>query len=118
MNRQTKSYYSYPSYPIPNSHREHRQFNSRSKVDRISSSLETFQQALGVIHSTTPFIEKYGPMIQKIPTMYRIYRAIKQVDNPNTKISTTKENTHTNTSEGFNQMNMQIGSYPLPTLYI
>lgn len=107
-------------------HRRHPQFPrvqghvKKTGMERFSSSLDTFQQVLGVVHSAAPYIESYGPVVQKLPTLYRIYRAIKNVDEPTAQMdredvqedSTQEEELSSQGSHSLSE------NYPSPKLYI
>lgn len=95
------------------------QAQQKNGLDKVSTSLDTFQQVLEVVHSTAPYIEKYGPVVQKIPSMYRMYKAIKTIDdtpsptNITAKEVANKEEISTNESP-----NTLPSGYPSPRLYI
>lgn len=112
MNRQQRGPFQYPrAQQLPT--------NKGSKMDRFSTSLDTFQQVLGVIQSTAPYIEKYGPIVQKLPTIYRIYRAMKDIDDPVEGPEQEDENTTEPSNNDISTNNeRQIGAYPLPTMFI
>lgn len=87
-----------------------------TKMNRFSTSLDTVQQVLGVVHSTAPYIEKYGPLVQKLPSIYRIYQAMKNIDIPE---STEQEQTELPSNPERAKKKAQPNSeYPSPTLYI
>ncbi len=87
-----------------------------AKLDRFSTSLDTVQQVLGVVHSTAPYIEKYGPIVQKLPSIYRIYQAMKDIDV--TKNTDEAQTEPVNKSESTTKRVRPNHTYPSPTLYI
>ncbi|MBY7143537.1 hypothetical protein KFZ56_10860 [Virgibacillus sp. NKC19-3] len=51
-------------------------------IGGLSGVLNNVQQVLNVVQSTTPIVQEYGPMVKNIPAMYRMMKAIKEVDHP------------------------------------
>lgn len=96
------------------------QTTRKSGLDKFSTSLDTFQKVLEVVHSTAPYIEKYGPVVQKIPSMYRIYRAIKNIDDSSSQAKEIGENTTNKTEEiATNPLANDLpNGHSSPTLYI
>ncbi len=92
----------------------------KTGMERFSSSLSTFQQVLGVVHSAAPYIERYGPVVQKLPTLYRMYRAIKNVDEPTAQVdSEDAQEVSAPTEEQNSQVSSSLPeNYPSPKLYI
>lgn len=92
----------------------------KSGLDKFSNSLDTFQQVLDVIYSTAPYIEKYGPVVQKLPSMYRMYKAIKNMDDESSQINKSDNNETIKAGEDSTNplSNTLPNSYPSPTLYI
>lgn len=60
-------------------------------VNGVSKTLGNVQQVLNVVQSTTPFIQQYGPMVKNIPSMYRMIKAFKDVDNSDKPDADKKE---------------------------
>ena len=49
----------------------------------ISKTLNNVQQVIKVVQSATPVVQEYGPMVKNIPAMYRMVKALKDVENDN-----------------------------------
>lgn len=67
-------------------------------ISGFSGVLENIQKVLKLVETTTPLIQEYGPMIKNLPAMYRMVKALKEVDisdEPN-----QKEKTQQQTEEG------------------
>lgn len=47
----------------------------------LSNTLNNVQQVLKVVQSAAPIVQQYGPVIKNLPTMYRMYKAMKNIDN-------------------------------------
>lgn len=45
-------------------------------MDGLGKTLENVQHIANAVEATAPMIEKYGPLVKKIPTMYRMMKAI------------------------------------------
>lgn len=49
-------------------------------INGLSGVLDNVQQFLRIVETTTPLIREYGPMIKNLPAMYRMMKAIKEID--------------------------------------
>lgn len=50
-------------------------------IGGLAKTLDNVQQVLKMVETTTPFIQEYGPMIKNLPSMYRMMKAFKNIDN-------------------------------------
>ena len=49
-------------------------------IGGFAKSLDNLQQVLRMVETTTPFIREYGPMIKNLPSMYRMMKAFKDIE--------------------------------------
>lgn len=46
----------------------------------LSGTLNNVQNVLKMVETTTPIVQKYGPMVRNLPAMYRMMKALKEVE--------------------------------------
>lgn len=49
-------------------------------ADGLSKTLGNVQQVLKVIQTTAPIVQQYGPMIKNLPALYRMMKAVNEID--------------------------------------
>ncbi|WP_010094524.1 VrrA/YqfQ family protein [Ornithinibacillus scapharcae] len=54
-------------------------------VDGISKTLNGVQQILRVVDTAAPIVKQYGPIVRNLPTMYRMVKAFKGLENNDTE---------------------------------
>ncbi|MGY0691720.1 VrrA/YqfQ family protein [Virgibacillus sp. FSP13] len=47
----------------------------------LSGTLNNVQQVLKIAQSAAPMVQQYGPMVKNIPTMFKMLKAFKDIDN-------------------------------------
>ena len=60
-------------------------------IGGFAKALESLQQVLRMVETTTPLIKEYGPMIKNLPTMYRMMKAFKNFDDLSEDTEENKE---------------------------
>lgn len=71
---------------------------SRGAGSGLSQTLGNVQQVLKVVQSTAPMIQEYGPIVKNIPAMYRMMKAIKDVDSTDSETENKTNTTETQNS--------------------
>lgn len=46
----------------------------------ISKTLSNVDQVIKVVQSATPIVQEYGPMVKNLPAMYRMVKALSQIE--------------------------------------
>lgn len=46
----------------------------------LSQTLNNIQQVLNVVESATPLVKQYGPMVKNLPALYRMMKAINEIE--------------------------------------
>ncbi len=49
-------------------------------VDGMMNTLNNVQRVLGVIQSSAPIVQQYGPLIKNLPTMYQMLKILNDAD--------------------------------------
>ncbi|MFC3038884.1 VrrA/YqfQ family protein [Virgibacillus xinjiangensis] len=58
-------------------------------VEGLSKTLGNVEQVLKVVQSAAPIVQEYGPMVKNLPAMYRMMKAIKEIeDSPDQEAET------------------------------
>ena len=92
-------------------------------VGNLSKTLNNVQQVLKVVQSATPIVQEYGPMVKNLPAMYRMMKAITEVDKDD-KVAETKNDERSSprkgvsTSEIKNHQKSKDYGHSTPKLYI
>lgn len=89
-------------------------------VNGLSKTLTNVEQVLKVVQSAAPIVQEYGPMVKNLPAMYRMMKAIKDMDNENIDESGEPEINFTSdtTKKGEAQQEEMGHGQPAPKLYI
>lgn len=69
-------------------------------LNSFQKGLGNLQQVLRLIETTTPFIQEYGPMIKNLPAMYRMMKALKNIDQLSDESNEESENKTDNKKAG------------------
>lgn len=85
----------------------------------ISKTLSSVDQVIKVVRTASPIVQEYGPIVKNLPAMYKIIKAIGQVDRENVQQTNKKEVKYqekiTNNSR---QQKHEIAGIAAPRLYI
>ena len=73
----------------------------------ISGFLENIQQLLRIVETTTPIIREYGPMIKNLPAMYRMMKAIKEIDEEENTQEERESEYKSDSSDAVNSSNQE-----------
>lgn len=88
----------------------------------LSLTLDNVQQVLKVVQSTAPMIQEYGPIVKNIPALYRMMKAMKNVEDTDEEGEThnnqtiTKEST--TTKEKVAEAPKKLAGQSTPKLFI
>lgn len=60
-------------------------------INGLSKTLGNVQQIIRVVHSAAPVIQQYGPMVKNLPAMYRMMKAMKDINDDDQDIEAKPE---------------------------
>jgi|SRR5690625_2280002 len=83
----------------------------------ISKTLSNVDQVIKVVQSATPIVQEYGPMVKNLPAMYRMVKALSQIEDNDDDRSEPKKETST-ISEDIDRQEDLFQGESTPRLYI
>lgn len=87
------------------------QLNTKDSLQLIENGVGRIYQVLKYIEKSGPYIEKYGPIIKEVPTMYKVMKAINELEH-------NKEGPTDSTEDSFDEIDKSRPKQSKPKLYI
>lgn len=88
----------------------------------LSLTLDNVQQVLKVVQSAAPMIQEYGPIVKNIPALYRMMKAMKDVEDTDDEEETQTHQTipkeSTTTQEKVAKESKKLAGQSTPKLFI
>ena len=60
---------------------------AQKSVGNLNKTLGNVQQVAKVVQSATPIIQEYGPLVKNLPAMYRMMKAINQIEDDDKELT-------------------------------
>lgn len=86
----------------------------------LSKTLSNVDQVIKVVRSATPIVQEYGPMVKNLPAMYRMVKALSNVDSDDMELADTQmpDELKVKSTDNNGENRQVISGQSIPKLYI